>query len=83
MRAIINGKLYDTQNSTRITVFFIPSGECRTKTFDVYRTKKGNMFAVCRSEDVALDADQIREMFDGNPKCADSYIKIFGMPEEA
>lgn len=83
MRAIVNGKLYDTENSTRTMVIFIPLGDSHTKTLDVYWTQKGNMFAVSRDENIFLSPAQIRELLNGRPDLIGEYMNLFGMPEEA
>lgn len=83
MRAIVNGKLYDTEKSTRTMVIFIPESDSHTKTLDIYFTAKGNIFAVCRSEDIILSPAQIRELLNGRPDLIEAYMSLFGMPEEA
>lgn len=83
MRAVVNGKLYDTENSTRTMAIFIPMGDSHTKTLYVYWTKKGNMFAVSRDENIFLSAAQIRELLNGRPDLIEAYMNLFGMPEEA
>lgn len=83
MRAIVNGKLYDTEKSMLLIVIFVPDGDSHTKTLDAYRTPKGNIFAVCRSQEIILDSDQIKELLNGKPELKEAYINLFGMPEEA
>lgn len=79
MRAIVNGKLYDTEkawNTTSLT-------EDDKEVFQIYITKKGNIFAVDVIKKIILDSDKLKKLLEGKPGCADSYIEIFGMPEEA
>lgn len=81
MRAIVNGKLYDTEKATRIgnTICFPQIG----KYLCIYKTESGNIFAESLEEGILLDADDIKKICSGNPKAVDAYIEIFGMPEEA
>lgn len=86
MRAIVNGKLYDTEKATRIDskLFHLPVvGSKLTKYLKVYKTASGNIFAESAEEGILLDADEIKKICSGNPKAVDVYIEIFGMPEEA
>lgn len=83
MRAIVNGKLYDTEKANHTMVVFISYGDSHTKTLDVYQTARGNIFAVYRNEDIILSSGQIKEMINGRPDLIDTYIEIFGTPEEA
>lgn len=83
MMAIVNGKLYDTEKANRIMVVFVPDGDSHIKTFDVYQSQKGNIFAVYRNEDMMISISQIKEMINGRPDLIDAYIQFFGMPEEA
>lgn len=79
MRAIVNGKLYDTEKAWNITSLT----EDGKEAFEIYITKKGNIFAVDVIKEIILDSDKLKKLLEGNPKCTDAYIEIFGMPEEA
>lgn len=85
MRAIVNGKLYDTEKSTKKLDDWIsiPKRDKNADNYVVYETAKGNIFARNLRKDILIDAGQIQELLNGDPKSVDTYIKIFGMPEEA
>lgn len=79
MKAIVNGKLYDTEKARNITSLT----EDGKEAFEIYITKKGNIFAVDVIKEIILDSDKLKKLLEGKPKCTDAYIEIFGMPEEA
>ena len=84
MRAIVNGKLYDTEKAKRIgNTTYLPQIGKYEKHLCVYKTESGNIFAEILEEGILLDADEIKKICSGNPKAVDTYIEIFGMPEEA
>lgn len=78
MRAIVNGKLYDTEKAKHTLSLCSDNVQ-----IDIYLTRKHNIFAVNTLEDTILDSEQLKKIFDGHPGCAGVYIEIFGMPEEA
>lgn len=78
MRAIVNGKLYDTERATHTLSLCFDNVQ-----IDIYVTQKQNIFAVNTLEDTILDSEQVRKSLERNPKYTDAYIEIFGMPEEA
>lgn len=85
MRAIVNGKLYDTEKATRIgsEAFYLPQIGKQNKYISVYKTTGGNIFAESLEEGILLDGDEIKRICSGNPKAVDVYIQIFGTLEEA
>lgn len=83
MRAIVNGKLYDTEKATERMRGFLPKGGSSLNTYIVYETEKGNIFAKNVDSGKILDAEQIKQLLNGDTKSVDIYIQIFGMPEEA
>lgn len=78
MKAIVNGKLYDTEKSEKILATYIGDS-----VYAVFRTKNGSIFAIDRFKNRVLDGEKLKKEFDGIPDCAEFYIKIFGTPEEA
>lgn len=78
MRAIVNGKLYDTEKAKNTLVLSLEGIR-----YGIYMTQNGNVFSVDTLNDTILDSEQLRKMLERNPGCVDAYIKIFGMPEEA
>lgn len=78
MRAIVNGKLYDTEKSNHNLTLCLDG-----ILYEIHHTKNGNIFAVNISDDIILDSERLKVMLDGRPECVDSYMEIFGMPEEA
>lgn len=78
MRAIVNGKLYDTEKAKNTLVLSLE--EIR---YDIYMTQNGNIFVVDTLNDTILDSEQLRKLLERKPECVDTYIEIFGMPEEA
>lgn len=74
MRAIVNGKLYDTEKSEHIYSLY---------KYDVYRTQRGNVFAVDWLNEIVIDREQLGRNIEGIPGLTNAYIEIFGMPEEA
>lgn len=85
MRAIVNGKLYDTEKATKKLDDWIsiPKRDKNADNYVVYETAKGNIFARNLRKDILIDAGQIQELLNRDPKSVDTYIEIFGMPEEA
>lgn len=77
MRAIVNGKLYDTEKAEKIATFFIPY-----RIFDAYKTQKGNIFAVEKDKDIILNSEQIKQIINWRPGLMDVYEIVFGMSEE-
>ncbi len=84
MKAILNGKLYDTEKAEFIYCVSIPTNDFHetTNEFDVYKTKKGNIFAEHKNSE-CLVADNVLKAALQRPDCVDIYIKIFGEVEEA
>lgn len=85
MRAIVNGKLYDTEKASFVATVSINnfSEAKRAQAFVVYKTNKGNIFAIDYVNSVIIDGDQLKKDIEGKADCVDAYIEIFGMPEEA
>lgn len=86
MRAIVNGKLYDTENSRLVSKIFEPYVENfkrSTRTYDVYRTRRGNVFAVVEDENILYDSEKVKQLLNGRPGDTDCYIEIFGKPKKA
>ncbi len=84
MRAILNGKLYDTEKAEFICCVSILENDFHeaTNEFNVYKTKKGNVFAEHKNSK-CLVADSVLKVALQRPDCVDIYIKIFGEVEEA
>jgi hypothetical protein len=78
MRAIVNGKLYDTEKAKNTLVLSLEGIR-----YDIYMTQNGNIFAVNTLEGTIQDSEQLKKILEGKPECTDAYIKIFGMTEEA
>lgn len=78
MRAIVNGKLYDTEKAQHVLCTHYPN-----YGYDVFKTQNGNIFAVGGFGEIFIDGEQLKRVLEGNPECTDTYIRIFGMPEEA
>lgn len=78
MRAIVNGKLYDTEKAKNTLVLSLEGIR-----YDIYMTQNGNVFSVDTLNDTILDSEQLRKMLERKTGCVDAYIEIFGMPEEA
>ena len=78
MKAILNGKLYDTNKSVNLCNFFGHS---------VYKTNNGTLFMTYNDggalgEQISnVNYDEIKETI--GRYCPDSYILIFGKVEEA
>lgn len=83
MRAIVNGKLYDTEKSKHTMTICIPKKDSHEKILDLYLTSKMNIFAVCWAENIMFSPSQIRELLNGRPDLIEAYMNLFGMPEEA
>lgn len=76
-KAIINGKLYDTENADCL---------CRTDTHSIYKTAKGTLFMTytgngMEEQITSVNQENIREAI--GELFPDLYIKLFGEPEEA
>lgn len=82
MRAIINDKLYDTEKSKFVRSVSPVINAWHIKNMDVYRTKKGNIFAVDKETNDFVGPEQLKELL-GDTGNVSAYIEIFGMPEEA
>lgn len=78
MKAIVNGKLYDTEKAEHTTSICLNDA-----VFEIYITSKGNMFAVETVRDIVFDSEELRRMLEGKKKTVNAYIKLFGTPEEA
>lgn len=78
MRAIVNGKLYDTEKGKNTLVLSLEGIR-----YDIYMTQNGNVFSVDTLNDTILDSEQLRKMLERKTGCVDAYIEIFGMPKEA
>lgn len=78
MRAIVNGKLYDTEKAEHICYLYHSD-----TGYNVYKTQKGNIFAVNVLSDIFIDGEQLKRELSGSPYRTDDYIRIFGIPEEA
>lgn len=76
MKAIINGKLYDTEKASKV-------GNLEHGLYEVYKTGKGNLFLVNTDFDEITNADQdkIKEFIgQQNPYL---YFYLFSEVEEA
>lgn len=84
MKAILNGKLYDTDKSEFIFSITIPLNDFHetVNEFNIYKTAKGNIFAEHENA-CCLVGENILKTILSRPDCVDIYIKIFGEPEEA
>lgn len=61
MRAIVNGKLYDTEKATRIgNTIYLPQIGKYEKYLCAYKAESGNIFAESLEEGILLDADDIK-----------------------
>lgn len=78
MRAIVNGKLYDTEKAEHTLSLCFDNVQ-----IDIYLTRNKNILAVNTLEGTIIDSEQLKKIFEGYPECVDAYIEIFGMPEEA
>lgn len=84
MKAILNGKLYDTEKSDFIFSISITKGAFHeyVNEFNVYRTKKGNIFAEHKDAECLISDSMLKTVL-SRPDCVDIYIKVFGEVEEA
>lgn len=84
MKAILNGKLYDTEKADFIFSISIPQDIFHddVNEFNVYKTKKGNVFAEHKGEECLISDDMLKIVL-SRPDCVDIYIKVFGEVEEA
>lgn len=82
MRAIVNGKLYDTEKSKFLQSVSPLINKVHIKHMDVFRTRKGNIFAVDTDTNDFIESVQLKELLGGTGNVS-AYIEIFGMPEEA
>jgi len=75
MRQIIDGYLYDTENSELI------HEEKDTKR-RIFKTKHGNFFRAFRNGSISpMQEEDVKEYL--GTKDIDKYIEIFGNPQEA
>ena len=75
MKKIINGKMYDTDNSEEIYL-----DEMNNRR--IFQTKKGNYFLLYpNGELVPKTEDEIKEFLGNND--TNKYIELFGKVEEA
>lgn len=82
MRAIVNGKLYDTKKSKFVQSVVPIINAWHIKNLDVFRTQKGNIFAVDKETNEFIDSARLKELLGGAGNVS-AHIEIFGMPEEA
>lgn len=84
MKAILNGKLYDTEKSDFVFGASIPRDNFHddVNEFNVYRTKNGNIFAEHKNAECLIDDGMLKTIL-SRPDCVDIYIEIFGKVEEA
>ena len=84
MKAILNGKLYDTEKSDFVFGVSIPQDNFHddVNEFNVYRTKNGNVFAEHKSAECLINDSMLKTIL-SRPDCVGIYIKIFGEVEEA
>lgn len=81
MKAILDGKLYDTEKSEKL---------CDFDYHTAYRTKNGTLFTVFthfdengKRKEIIDNKDQEKIKGAIGLNCPDIYIKIFGEVEEA
>lgn len=84
MKAILKGKLYDTEKAEFLYALSIPQNDfCDTvNEFNVYKTSKGNIFAEHKNAKCLVSENILKTVL-SRPDCVDIYIKIFGEVEEA
>lgn len=84
MRAILDGKLYDTEKADFIFSISVPQNNfCDdANEFNVYKTKKGNVFAEHKGAECLISDSMLKTVL-SRPDCVDIYIKAFGEVEEA
>lgn len=84
MKAILNGKLYDTDKSEFIFSITIPQNDFHdtVNEFNIYKTTKGNIFAEHKNAQCLIGENMLKTIL-SKPDCVDIYIEIFGEPEEA
>lgn len=73
MKAVIKGKLYDTENAQYVGKI--------TSAHELYKTKKGNFFVKTQYGISNVDQEEIKE-FVGKEN-GDLYIRAYGEVEEA
>ena len=75
MKAIIDGRLYDTEKARKV-------GTLECVPCEVYKTGNGNLFLLEKFIGITnADQDEIREMI--GIQDPDLYISLFGEVEEA
>lgn len=84
MKAILNNKLYDTDNAECIFGIEIPQNDFHdtANKLIVYKTEKGNIFAEHKNAGCLVGENMLKTIL-SRPDCVDIYIKIFGEVEEA
>lgn len=84
MKAILNNKLYDTEKADFIFRISIPKDIFHddTNEFNIYKTKKGNVFAEQKGEEFLISDTMLKTIL-SRPDCVDIYVKVFGEVEEA
>lgn len=84
MKAILNGRLYDTDKSDFVFGISIPQDNFHddVNEFNVYKTKNGNVFAVHKDAECLINDSMLKTIL-SRPDCVDIYIKVFGEVEEA
>ena len=84
MKAILNNKLYDTEKAEFILGISVPQNNFGgdVDKFNIYKTKKGNVFAEHMDEERLLSDNTLKNIL-SRPDCVDIYIKVFGEVEEA
>lgn len=84
MKAILNGKLYDTEKSDLIWRVSLPTSDIREpfNDFDIYKTAKGNIFAEHKNGECLINENTLKSILQ-RPDCVDIYVKVFGEVEEA
>lgn len=84
MKAILNGKLYDTEKSDFVFGVSIPKDVFHddANEFNVYRTKNGNVFAEQKGAECLISDSMLKTIL-SRPDCVDIYVEVFGEVEEA
>lgn len=84
MKAILNGKLYDTEKADLIWRISLPTNDIHEgfNEFNIYKTVKGNIFAEHKNGECLVNENTLKSILQ-RPDCVDIYIKIFGEVEEA
>lgn len=84
MKAILNGKLYDTEKADFVFGISVPQDNFHNDVneFNIYKTKNGNVFAEHKDKECLISDEMLKSIL-ARPDCVDIYIKIFGGVEEA